>query len=406
MPYLWVPFTNTKQEKTFWCWAAVAANVYNSMRPTSVPAVSQCAVVTQVEGVGNCNSNNPDSLPSALFDLGIIDERLARPRLSIIDDEFTGVSDLLDSGGNENGIAEPVCAEILFAGGAVHYVAITAVDTDARNVWVADPYIGGSAVEFAYDDFINHYNYAQPNKEPYNGTVQHLQRVVNKWKVNSANEVPMTLTPIQPAAPQQIKKAFQDGLLSFRSFRFADPVMQRTLFDSQQALQVFTIGVPDVLPGGDGLKGAKAAGWRIAASAAGTALAGDIYTLGTGGKKPIREGTPRLACVRQGAEIDTMLRAIAALSARPFTDRLRAEAFQLRLLVFPGLFTEALWLQPETPGSPNAFIVPYHTLVENVRAMSAYSERELIELLRPVAEKWQFHAEKPARRATRAHSSE
>jgi hypothetical protein len=38
--------------------------------------------------------------------------------------------------------------------------------------------------------------------------------------------------------------------------------------------------------------------------------------------------------------------------------------------------------------------------------MSAYSERELIELLRPVAEKWQFHAEKPARRATRAHSSE
>jgi hypothetical protein len=186
MPIISVPFTNSKQQKTFWCWAAVAANVYNSMRPASVPAVSQCDVVTMVES--NCNGNDPDSLPSALFDLGINDQLLARPRAEIIVNEFKGVSDALNPDKNQNGIAEPVCAEILFPGNAYHYAAISQVDTDSQNVWVADPYLGGDPIEFSYENFTQNYNFTHPNSStpvPGAGTVTHFQRVVNKWQASS-----------------------------------------------------------------------------------------------------------------------------------------------------------------------------------------------------------------------------
>jgi hypothetical protein len=186
MPVLSVPFTNSKQEKTFWCWAAVAANVYNSMRPAAVPAVSQCDVVTMVEG--DCKGDDTDSLPSALNDLGIIDLKLATPAAHIIVDEFEGMANALNPDKNQNGTAEPVCAEILFPGNAFHYVAISQVDTDSQNVWVDDPYLGGDPIEFSYDNFTQNYNFTHPNSStpvPGAGTVTHFQRVVNKWQASS-----------------------------------------------------------------------------------------------------------------------------------------------------------------------------------------------------------------------------
>ena len=185
MPFLSVPFTNAQQQRTFWCWAAVAANVYNSMRPASVPAVSQCGVVTLVEG--NCEADQPDALSSALADLGINDQLATRPRIIVVEDEFQGISNQLDSAANQNGVAEPVCAQIMFPGPAFHFVAISAVDTDNQHVWIADPFLGGDSVEFSFQDFVNNYNYSS-SPLPAPGTVQNLQRVVNKWQATSKPE--------------------------------------------------------------------------------------------------------------------------------------------------------------------------------------------------------------------------
>ena len=175
MPLLSVPFTNSSQEKTFWCWAAVAANVYNSMRPPAVPAKSQCDVVTMVQG--DCESNQPDALSSALTGLGINDKLPTGPRITVIENEFEGIGEKFDP---DEGVAEPVCAGLLFPGRAFHFVAISAIDTDIQHVWVADPYIGGNPVEFNFLDFVNNYNYTTDVDET-GGTVQNFERVVNKW---------------------------------------------------------------------------------------------------------------------------------------------------------------------------------------------------------------------------------
>ena len=105
-----------------------------------------------------------------------------------------------------------------------------------------------------------------------------------------------------------------------------------------------------------------------------------------GGKYPLPNGAPRVACIRQGPQIDNMLQTITSITAPAMAAQLPAEPFTVQLLIMPGLFTEALWLQPQNPGS--SFIVPFHTLVDNVQLNYAYTEQQLIPLLRPVAEKW------------------
>ena len=194
----------------------------------------------------------------------------------------------------------------------------------------------------------------------------------------------MALTPIQPTLPDAVVFALRRDLHSFQS---ADQLMREMLLGARRGLQVFTMGVPDVLVEGTGIKGAKVSGWRIAMSKGDTAVAADIYTMASVGDKPLSAGTPRLACIRQGAEIVTMLQAITALSAPPLADQLPPGPLGVRLLVMPGLFTDALWVRPENPDSPDAF-VPFYTLVEDIRLNWAYSEHDLIPLLRPVAEKW------------------
>jgi hypothetical protein len=182
MPLLKVPFTNAQQEKTFWCWAAVAANVYNSMRPPTVAAKSQCDVATLVQGAGSCEGNdgNPGQLSQALDYLGISDKLTTGPNVIVIENEFEGIAEKFDP---PEGVAEPVCAEIIFSA-AAHFVAITAICTDTQHVWIADPFLGGDSVEFTYLDFVNNYGYSTGPK-PGDGTVQSFQRVVNTWKVKN-----------------------------------------------------------------------------------------------------------------------------------------------------------------------------------------------------------------------------
>jgi len=210
----------------------------------------------------------------------------------------------------------------------------------------------------------------------------------------------MTFTPITQVITVDVKKALQDGVPSFRSFRSADPVLQQALLQATQGLKVFTLGIPDVLSGGGGLQAAKLSGWRIAVADGGAAIAGDIYTMARGGKQPLPEGSPRLACIRQGQEVTNMLQTIADLSAPALAGQLPAEPFNVQLLIMPGLYTDALWLRPQNPGPTPSFIVPFHTLVDNVHLNYAYTEQDIIALLRPIAEKWMSYRPYLTSRAT------
>jgi hypothetical protein len=198
----------------------------------------------------------------------------------------------------------------------------------------------------------------------------------------------MPLATIIQTIPADVKKALQDGLPSFRAFNSTDATLRQTLLQATQGQQVFTIGVPDVLSGGKGLQGAKLSGWRVAVGNPGAAIAADIYMLERGGKYPLPNGVARLACIRQGPPIEQMLQTITSITAPVLAAQLPAEPFNVQLLIMPGLFTEALWLQPQTAGPTPSFIVPFHTLVGGLQLNYAYTEQQLIPLLRPIAETW------------------
>lgn len=208
----------------------------------------------------------------------------------------------------------------------------------------------------------------------------------------------MPLAPTPQVLTPDVKNALAAGLPSFRS---ADRSVQNALLDATHGFQVFTMGVPDVLPSGGGLKAAKLSGWRIAVQMKGGAMAGDIYTMPRGGQQPLPSGGPRLACVRQGDQIEALLRAFAALTQAPLSSQLPAEPFDVHVLIMPGLYTDALWLEPQNPGSSESYLVPYHTRVDGVHLERAYTEKELIALLQPLAKKWKSYKPRPnvARRA-------
>ena len=211
----------------------------------------------------------------------------------------------------------------------------------------------------------------------------------------------MAFKPNQQSIPADIKEALLAGLDSFESFKSTDETLQHDLQNARQGLQVFTMGVPEVLPGGKGLEGATPSGWRIAVGNSAGALAADIYTLALPRKKnPLQAGTPRVACIRRGREIEAILQAITGLSKSPLSGQLPSVAFDIHLLIMPGLFTDALLLQPQIPGSASPYIVPFHTEVENVKVNYAYTGPELIELLRPIAETWAAFKPKRIRQAS------
>jgi hypothetical protein len=149
MPTISVPFTNDSQDKLFWCWAAVAANAYNCFVPPG-SKISQCSVVTKVQG--NCNGNTTDVLSQALDKLLIKDGLSTSPTFDKLTFELSEQP------------PEPICAVITFTGNAVHYVAISEVNTDPpTTVAVQDPFLGPPAVEFVYADFVSNYGYKKPN---------------------------------------------------------------------------------------------------------------------------------------------------------------------------------------------------------------------------------------------------
>jgi hypothetical protein len=66
-----------------------------------------------------------------------------------------------------------------------------------------------------------------------------------------------------------------------------------------------------------------------------------------------------------------------------------AEPFQLRLVSMPELFTEGLWLAPQSMNRNSVRVVPYYTLIKGFPVGIPYTEADFIENVRPVATAWQ-----------------
>ena len=167
-----VNYENVRQESGFWCWAAVAANVYNSFLPLAEPfspagrKLHQCDVAQKVNQ--SCQSPGPFSLVVALESwtplgqsprgLGIFEAAYHATDTSL----FQRISGELTATATRSG--EPVCAEVDLGspGTLTHFVTITGFDPLTHNVWVADPFPGGESVEFTLDDFLHRYHYKNP----------------------------------------------------------------------------------------------------------------------------------------------------------------------------------------------------------------------------------------------------
>jgi hypothetical protein len=189
--------------------------------------------------------------------------------------------------------------------------------------------------------------------------------------------------------PDEELNALRSDLPNFKSVDTA--TADKLIFAAQSptlghSVEVFTIGVPDILPGGNGLAAATSAGWRLAAAFGATTIACDMYTVARGGPQPLPQGTRRLACMRTGDQVNKLLIAIAGL--QQIAGQPPATDFRIRLLIMPALFTDALWLLPMSLNTADSKLVAYDTLVDGITPGAQYSPADFIKLLVPVAQYW------------------
>lgn len=148
-------FENLQQERTMWCWAAVAANVARYYDPQT--KFTQCSVASgELMQDCSCNGATPDPDPcnvygylmSSLFRVGHFAKWVAlRPAAA---DEIKG----------EITQMRPLCARILWNGGGAHLVVISGYAESniagsevpsVSGVAIADPWWGQSDIDF--EDF-------------------------------------------------------------------------------------------------------------------------------------------------------------------------------------------------------------------------------------------------------------
>lgn len=179
MAKIFVPFINDQQVKELWCWAAVAANVYNSALQLQDPAKKkQCEVVQAVVGGDPCphpeNFNDTNTADAGLKVLGMRDD-FPDDNLNIafLVGELTPVNASDPEG-------EPVCAEILWHDNSTHFVAVSGANPTNKTVFVEDPYLGpGNTIEYRFQQFLDHYGAKDPKSVVgrRRGTVQTFQKV-------------------------------------------------------------------------------------------------------------------------------------------------------------------------------------------------------------------------------------
>jgi hypothetical protein len=151
-------FTMQPQEEHFWCWAAVAASIYQFLDPTSSANWTQGTLATPVlqqEGSiparVDC-SQTPDlcNFPAKLDDALAVAENLKE----VLPDEYLTFANLQQWVDNQL----PVCARIVWFGGGAHFIALDGYrvfSLGAQQVHVQDPLYGPS-FQF-YDDLVSQY---------------------------------------------------------------------------------------------------------------------------------------------------------------------------------------------------------------------------------------------------------
>ena len=147
-------FEIQQQERTLWCWAAVAASVARYYEPSST--FTQCIIASaELRKDCVCSGQIPDPDPcnvygylaSSLFRVGHFAKWIAlRP----------ATSDQIHA---EIGNGRPLCARVVWDGGGAHLVVIAGyADMDRETIGglaIADPWWGLSDIDF--DDFPNGY---------------------------------------------------------------------------------------------------------------------------------------------------------------------------------------------------------------------------------------------------------
>ncbi|MBX9648357.1 MAG: hypothetical protein K2X57_15040 [Xanthobacteraceae bacterium] len=150
-------FDMEQQEKSNWCWAAVAASVAHFFRPAD--PVKQCSIANgelrRSDCCANCDGaddpcNVPGYMMSSLYRVGHFRKWLARqaPGPGQIEKEFHR--------------GYPLCARVVWNGGGSHYLTIVGYAKPADSpsdcmtgVAVADPWFGLSDIDYA--DFPKRY---------------------------------------------------------------------------------------------------------------------------------------------------------------------------------------------------------------------------------------------------------
>ncbi|GEM_PF-3023178 len=197
----------------------------------------------------------------------------------------------------------------------------------------------------------------------------------------------MSIQLLPQPLPGNVIQALGAGLPAFS--RSANAAAQTKLMNVAQGgaggstFEVFTTGISGVLQGAPAGLPNQPAGWRVAARLSPVNLAADIYTVPRGGGSPVAAGAPRLACIRAGTVVRLLLEGILALHDQPVSGE-----FIARLLILPGLFTEAIWLVPQPVDLTKSLFVPYHSLVRGLAPTTLYTPSQFFASLRPVAEYW------------------
>ena len=138
------------QEKSLWCWAAVASAL-SAIVPGATP-MAQCTIAKKRFGQACCDAPDPCNQPSELEDLE-----------SIVAIRFTSAGRLLYSElvtqVEHHGM--PVPARLVDENGDGHFVIIVGCDTGARSVIAADPNspadFPATCYEMDYETFRDNY---------------------------------------------------------------------------------------------------------------------------------------------------------------------------------------------------------------------------------------------------------
>lgn len=219
--------------------------------------------------------------------------------------------------------------------------------------------------------------------------------------------------PIQftRSLPPSVATAVVEDLLKFRYFSGASEQLKKGLLDvcawkggigsylqpPEMTLAVTILPVFAMMSGDlvktDARPKPRAAGWRIAARIGSEVLAADIQS----GKTPIplkvllEMNVPRVSAMRRGPDIRKMLESIARLPES--AAHREATKYNTELVLFPGLFTETLWIRPETSGHA-CWVVPFHTLTPGLEEGKIVDEKSFLQIMREFAVK--MHAEQDA----------